>query len=82
MSWFASGGPTMLPMLPGSVVPRAKIRVVGAQTPFWTSLAVMPMVLEVVCLRMPWGVVIGSAEEEKEVYWKLTCCCRNSGEGN
>jgi hypothetical protein len=36
----ARGGPTMVPKFPVSVVPRAKIRVTGAQTPFSTSEAV------------------------------------------
>lgn len=34
------GSPTVSPMLPGSLVPRAKRTVRGAQTPFSTPLAV------------------------------------------
>jgi len=36
----ARGGPTTVPMFPGSVVPRAKMRVTGLQTPSVTSVAV------------------------------------------
>lgn len=37
-----------VPIFPGSLVPRANITVSGAQTPFWTSLASLPLVYPVV----------------------------------
>lgn len=36
----ARGGPTTLPMFPASVVPRAKMRVMGLQMPSVMSVAV------------------------------------------
>ena len=47
----------MLPMFPASLVPRAKMTVRGAQTPFVTSFAELPVVYVVVLLArrlMPW----------------------------
>lgn len=41
MTAFARAGPTVDPIVPDSVLPRAKIRVTGAQIPLLISSAVL-----------------------------------------